>query len=105
MWKVNRRWMPSDGKSKGQAKINSTPWLGKITSFLTTVIATILTTSESKFISYLDMFFFDLTEWYCQHQWTDSDTKNYRSVWRQTHYDDTDKNNNDSFEGLDIHYH
>jgi hypothetical protein len=24
---------------------------------------------------------------------------------RQMHYDDTDKNNNDSFEGLDIHYH
>jgi hypothetical protein len=29
----------------------------------------------------------------------------YRSVWRQTHYDATDKNNNIRFEGLDIHYH
>jgi len=29
----------------------------------------------------------------------------YRSIWRKTHYDVTDKNNNISFEGLDIHYH
>jgi len=25
---------------------------------------------------------------------TDSDTEKYRSVWQQTHYEDTDKNNN-----------
>jgi len=32
-----------------------------------------------------------------------SDTENYRSVWRQRYYDITNKNI--SFEGLDIHYH
>jgi hypothetical protein len=29
----------------------------------------------------------------------------YQSVQHQRHYDVTDKNNNVSFEGLDIHYH
>jgi hypothetical protein len=29
----------------------------------------------------------------------------YRSLWHQTHFDVTDKNNNFSFEDLDIHYH
>jgi hypothetical protein len=32
-------------------------------------------------------------------------TENYLSVWRQTHYDVTDKNNNISYESLNIHYH
>jgi hypothetical protein len=36
---------------------------------------------------------FDLTEWYCQYQWTDCETLNYQSVWHQMHYDITDKNN------------
>jgi hypothetical protein len=31
--------------------------------------------------------------------------KNYQSVWRQIHYDVTDKNNDVSFEGHDIYYH
>ena len=34
-----------------------------------------------------------------------TDTENYQSMWSQTHCDVTDKNNNVSFEGLDIHYH
>jgi hypothetical protein len=38
--------------------------------------------------------------WYCQYQWTDSDTENYRSVWGQTHYDITDNNNNGSLKVL-----
>ena len=29
----------------------------------------------------------------------------YRSIWRKTHYDVTDKKNNVSSEGLDRHYH
>jgi len=29
----------------------------------------------------------------------------YRSIWRKTHYDVTDKNNNVSSEGLDRYYH
>jgi hypothetical protein len=29
----------------------------------------------------------------------------YWKVWLQTHFDITDKNNNASFEDLDIHYH
>jgi hypothetical protein len=33
-----------------------------------------------------------------------SDTEHYRSVWCQAHYDNTDKNNNVSFKGLDINY-
>ena len=33
------------------------------------------------------------------------DNDNYRSLWRQAHFDVTDKNNNASFEDLDIHYH
>jgi hypothetical protein len=29
----------------------------------------------------------------------------YWSIWRKTHHDDNDKNNNISSEGLDRHYH
>ena len=47
-------------------------------------------------------FVFDLIECYCQYQQTDSDTENYWSVWRQTHYDITNKNNNVNSEDLDI---
>jgi hypothetical protein len=32
------------------------------------------------------------------------DTENYQSLWPQTYYDVTDKNNNLSLEGLDIYY-
>jgi hypothetical protein len=49
-------------------------------------------------------FSFDLTGGYCQYIQTDSDTENYRLVWRDTHYV-VDKNNPFSFEVLDIHYH
>ena len=34
-----------------------------------------------------------------------TDCENNRSVWRQTQYDVTDKNNIICFEGLNIHYH
>jgi hypothetical protein len=33
-----------------------------------------------------------------------SDAENYWSVWRQTHYEVTDQNNNVSFEGLYKHH-
>ena len=33
------------------------------------------------------------------------DTENYLSVWCQTHYDFTDKNNKVCFEGLEKYYH
>ena len=33
-----------------------------------------------------------------------TDIENYRSVWHQTHFDITDKNNNVSFKDLYIHY-
>jgi len=33
-----------------------------------------------------------------------TETENYLYVWCQTHHDVTDKNNNVSFEGLDVHY-
>jgi hypothetical protein len=46
---------------------------------------------------------FDLAMWYCQYQWPDSDIENDWSVWCQTHYDVTDKNNIGRFEGLDKH--
>ena len=39
------------------------------------------------------------------YQRNDHDTENYRSAWRQAHHDITDKNNNVSFECLDINYH
>jgi hypothetical protein len=29
----------------------------------------------------------------------------YQSIWRQTHYDVTDKINNINFEGINRHYH
>jgi hypothetical protein len=45
----------------------------------------------------LRYFSFDLYEWYCQSL--------IMSEWNQTHYDVTDKKNNDSFVGLDIQYH
>ena len=35
-----------------------------------------------------------LNEWYYQYQPTDSNTENCQSVWRQTHYEVTDKKNN-----------
>jgi hypothetical protein len=50
-------------------------------------------------------FSFDLTEGYSKYQRTDSDTENYHSMWRQTHYDFADKNNNVSFGSLNKHYH
>jgi hypothetical protein len=50
-------------------------------------------------------FCFDFTEWYCQNHKINSDTENYLSVWCQTHYDVIDRNNDVSFEGLDVHYH
>ena len=34
-----------------------------------------------------------------------TDIENYLSVWCQTHFDVTNKNNNSSFEGLDRYYH
>ena len=42
-------------------------------------------------IGNLDIFIFDLNEWYCQFQWNDSDIEIYLSVWCQIHYDITDK--------------
>ena len=52
-------------------------------------------------------FFFDLAERYIFSikGLTDCDTENYRSVWHQMNYAVTDKNNNVSFEDLDIHCH
>jgi len=37
-----------------------------------------------------DIVTFDLIEWFCQYQWTYSDTENYWSVWNQIHYNTTD---------------
>jgi hypothetical protein len=42
----------------------------------------------------------DIIQGYCQYQRTDHETVNYLSVWCQTHYDVTDKNNNVSIEGF-----
>ena len=53
------------------------------------------------FYNYKLDFVFNLTELYGQVQRVDSGTGNYRSVWRQTHYE----NNNVSIEGLDTYYH
>ena len=39
------------------------------------------------------------------YQQANSDSKNCQSLWHQTCYDVTDKNNNTSSEDLDIHYH
>ena len=44
-----------------------------------------------------------LTGGYFQYQWLISDTVNYRSVWRKSHYSVIYNNNNVSFEGLDIY--
>jgi hypothetical protein len=33
-----------------------------------------------------------------------TDAENYQTVWRQTHYDVTDQNNNVLFEDLAVHY-
>ena len=41
----------------------------------------------------------------CLYQRTDFHTENYRPVWRQTHYNVTDKNTNVSFEDLDIQWY
>ena len=35
-----------------------------------------------KFIGNLDIFLFDLTDWYCQYQLNDTNTGKYQSVWR-----------------------
>jgi len=58
-----------------------------------------------KFRAIFIHFCFDLTEWYFQYQGIDHDTENYQSVWRQLHYYITDKNNNSSFDCLNIHNH
>jgi hypothetical protein len=60
--------------------------------------------SPFQFLSLIRHFSFDLTEWwYCQYQQTDRDAQNYRSMWRQMHYDITNKNNIASFEYLNRH--
>ena len=46
----------------------------------------------------------DPEEWYCQYQPTDSDTENYLSLAIK-HYSITDKHKKVWFEGLYIHYH
>ena len=55
-----------------------------------------------KFIGNLDIFLFDLTDWYCQYQLSDTNTGKYQSVWRLI---PKKKPNNICFEGLDRYYH
>jgi hypothetical protein len=42
----------------------------------------------------VDISSFDLTEWYWQHQRTDTDIEAYRSLWRHIMTFNTDKKNN-----------
>jgi len=62
--------------------------------------------SQYRKLSEVYTFSFDPIDyhWHCQQP--NSDTENYLSMWCQTHYDVLiiDKNNNISFEGLNIHY-
>ena len=48
----------------------------------------------SIFIGKVDISSFDLTEWYWQHQRTDTDIEAYRSLWRHIMTFNTDKKNN-----------
>jgi hypothetical protein len=56
-------------------------------------------------VSVIDILYLDLGEWYCQNQRTDWDTENNLSVWHQTRFNVTDKNNKASCEDLHKHYH
>lgn len=55
-------------------------------SVKTSSVGAVISPSVGAVISPSDMFSINLV--------TDSDTEKYRSVWQQTHYDNTDKNNN-----------